>query len=140
MENINQEIFRTVSDYIIDCDFGQAQYEFFEKCKSKIEADEENKLEYTPIFNEYVQVMEQFVDFKLKEKYSDEQITAFYEEFKVNFKNYEASNKDSVEVLFGLIDFEKFKEAVLNYKKGIDEGKASAEQAMADAEKMKGLK
>ena len=74
MENRNKEIFNDIADYIANSDFGSAQFEFFEGCKKKIEADEENKLEYTPIFNEYVETMEKFIEFKLKEKHTDEQI------------------------------------------------------------------
>lgn len=37
----------------------------------------------------------------------------------MNFKSYEHINGDTVEVLIGLLDFVKFKEAVLKFKRGL---------------------
>ena len=41
----------------------------------------------------------------------------FYLSFQDNLKKYEGENTLSVETIFGLIDFEKFKTLILRYKK-----------------------
>ena len=55
-----------------------------DKHKDVFEDTDENKLEYTPIFEEYVQILQQTIDSKLYEKYQHDQVIAFYEDFKVN--------------------------------------------------------
>ena len=119
MENQNTQLFKAIADCIVDYVFGQAQYQFYEKCKAQIIADEENKLDYTPMFNEYAKMLDTHIEAQLRNKYTEEQIKAFYEEFKTNSKKYEAINSDTVEVLFTLIDLSKFKESVLTYKEGV---------------------
>ena len=81
------------------------------------EDTEENKLEYTQVFEQYVTILEEIIAVKLKEKYSEEQIEAFYLSFKDNMKDYEKENALTVETIFGLIDFDKFKASILQYKK-----------------------
>lgn len=53
-------------------DFAQAQDDFFEKNQDKFEDTEENKLEYTNIYTEYVYILEQVIEINLKDKYTDE--------------------------------------------------------------------
>lgn len=61
-------------------------------------------------------ILEEIIAAKLKEKYSEQQVEGFYLSFKDNLKKYEAENTLSVETIFGLIDFEKFKSLILRYK------------------------
>jgi hypothetical protein len=42
---------------------------------------------------------------------------AFLEDFKVNYKAYEAYDKESVEILFEFVDFVAFKKSMLEFKK-----------------------
>ena len=52
---------------------------------SKFNEEEENKLEYTNVYQDYVQLMEQILDSMLKKstyEYSDEKVEAFYSTFK----------------------------------------------------------
>lgn len=74
-------------------------------------------MEYSQIFDEYVYILESIIESKIANAYSKEQIAEFYNDFKENYKNYEAINSETVEVLFGFIDFVKFKEAVIKFKK-----------------------
>ena len=55
----------------------------------------------------------------MKEKFTDEDIQEFYSTFKGNLEKYEKIDVETVDVLFGFIDFEKFKEKLVTYKKGI---------------------
>jgi hypothetical protein len=49
-------------------------------------------------------------------------LDGFYIHFKDNYSTYEKVNGDTVEVLFGFTDFQKFKESILKYKTGIKDG------------------
>ena len=83
--------------------------------------NEENKLEYTNVYQDYVLLMEQLIDVTLKNEthgHSEEKVNHFYETFKDNQENYKAINEDVMDLLFGLVDFSKFKSSLLEYKKG----------------------
>jgi ADP-ribosylation factor 2-binding protein len=71
-DSLNMQIFRSIEGFIADTEFGDAQFTFFEKVKDKFDEGEENKLEYTSIFEEYVYIVENLIDAKLKEKYSED--------------------------------------------------------------------
>jgi hypothetical protein len=44
-------------------------------------------------------------------------MTAFYEHFKENIKVYEASDALAMNTLFGLTNFDKFKESIIQFKR-----------------------
>ena len=77
-------------------------------------------------------MMEQVLDVTLKNEtygHSEEQVKEFYATFKDNLENYKTINHDVVDILFGLVDFAKFKESILAYKKGcIDTDAATAQK------------
>ena len=50
----NRAVFDKITDYITSCTFQEAQYLVINKHKDVFTDDEENKLEYTTIFEEYV--------------------------------------------------------------------------------------
>lgn len=87
------------------------------KHKDIFDENDENKLEYTTIFEEYVKILESTIDTQLYQNYQEAQISAFYNDFKDNFKEYQKVNSDTVEILFGFIDFNKFKTQMLEVKK-----------------------
>ena len=134
------EIFSAIADLVTQAEFTKAQDDFFLKNQDKFEDTEENKLEYTNIYAEYVYILEQIIELNLRDRYTDEQIEAFYESFKDNMKEYEKVNLEAVDSLFGFIDFEKFKRSILlskhkdneNFKKyertGVDFVNASIEE------------
>lgn len=61
-------------------------------------------------------ILEQLIDLKLKELYSEEQMDGFYLDFKASFSNYEKDNQEVVQILLEFIDFQKFKVFMLNFK------------------------
>lgn len=81
MEDVNFEIFKMVSEIVQDDEFTNAQNAFFDKNKEPFEETEENKLEYTQIFEQYVSILEEIIAVKLKEKYSEQQVEGFYLSF-----------------------------------------------------------
>lgn len=106
-------------DIVVKHDFNTARYEFYIKNMSSFEDTEENKLEHTNIHKDYIVIMEQYIEVKLKENNSPEAIQAFYADFVKNFKAYEAIHADAVDILFGQVDFAKFKAEILLFKKGM---------------------
>ena len=80
MESSNQdkEIYSFITTLVIDSEFIQMQNAFFEKHMAQFTVEEENKLEYTTIFEQYQQVMDQIIDAKCKEKFSEADIDGFY--------------------------------------------------------------
>ena len=81
------------------------------------ENEEENKLEYMNIYEEYLKINDDVIQSKLQEKFSEEQCINFISTFKDNLKNYEKEDKDTVDYMFELIDFQKFKQRMCNAKK-----------------------
>jgi hypothetical protein len=61
--------------------------------------------------------MEEIIALKLRASYSQEQQDAFYTSFMDQYPEYEKINPITVNTIFGLIDFAKFKESMLQYKK-----------------------
>ena len=86
--NVNTEIFALICEYGADSEFQNAQQQFLFDNKDKFEDVEENPLEYTTIHESYVEILNNLIDAKLKEKYSEEQVTAFYDGFKEDFSTY----------------------------------------------------
>ena len=71
---MNTTIFQDIANQITQSDFTQTQDDFFQKNQDKFEDTEENKLEYTNIYTEYVYILEQVIEANLLSKYTDEQI------------------------------------------------------------------
>lgn len=84
-------------------------------------------MEYTTIYEEYVQILEKIIDTKVLECFQQAQIQGFYMDFTQNFAEYAKVNNDTVEILFGFTDFNKFKRLVLDIKSGTIEVPMSQE-------------
>ena len=54
-------------------------------------------------------ILENIIETKLKQTYSDQFISEFYQSFKENFSQYEKINNEVVDTIFGFTNFEKFK-------------------------------
>ena len=48
---------------------------------STFDDEDENKLEYTPIFESYVKILEEIIESKIREQHNQEAIDAFYKDF-----------------------------------------------------------
>lgn len=107
--NKHDDIFKAICDLIVLSDFISAQQDFYEKHKETFEDTDENKLEYTQIYEAYVLILDSMIDQELYKSYSHEQVQAFYDDFKEDVSKYEAINSTAVETLFGFVNFDKFK-------------------------------
>lgn len=105
----NLSVFNAISELITSTEFNQACVSFLTKHMDVFDEEEENKLEYSTIFEEYVQILEQVIDSKLFQNFAEPTVKAFYSDFANNFKEYEKINQDAVDTLFGFTDFNKFK-------------------------------
>ena len=117
----NIAIFNSVVEISTTPEFQQGQQDFYHNKMDVFVDAEENKLEYTHVYQDYVQLMEQILDATLKKEsygYSGEELDEFYETFKEHQVEYRAINDDVMDLLFGLVDFTQFKSSLLEYKKG----------------------
>ena len=118
----NLTIFKHITSIIIDPEFNVAIQDFYEKHTDTFDENvEENKHEYKAIYEEYVDITEKVIEARLKEQHgvTDDQIAAFLLSFKDNKKTYEDDNTDTVDALYAMIDFDKFKEKMIQAKKGM---------------------
>lgn len=111
-------MFTTISELIAGTEFQDASIQYMYKHKDVFTDDDENKLEYTTIFEEFVQILEKIIDSQLLTKFTQDQISEFYQDFALNFAEYAKIDNDAVETLFGFIDFQKFKKQMLEVKNG----------------------
>lgn len=124
---MEDQIFTDISNLITTIEFDKAQEDFFEKNKDKFEDTEENKLEYTNIYTDYVYILEELIEINLKGKYADDQIEAFYGSFADKIGDYKKINPSVVDALFDFIDFEKFKKSMIAHKNRMNEGFSKVE-------------
>ena len=119
------KIFTSIGQLMIEDDFMQANSSFAYANCSKFEDTEENKLEYTPIYHEYLHIMETIIEAQLKERYgvTDSEMSAFMENFKnagaAKLDQYNKLNSETVDSLYGFVDFAKFKTFMLETKSGM---------------------
>ena len=80
------------------------------------EGVEENKLEHTTIHEKYIYILEQYIDLTLNNKYGEDAVKAFYEDFRQNFQMYQGQNEEVVQTLLDFVDFNSFKNSILTFK------------------------
>ena len=84
--------------------------------KDKFTEDEEFQLDYTEIHNGYVTILEEKIDAKLLEKFSQEVLDAFYDAFKADHRTFEGTNQEAADQLRDFTDIVKFKETMVALK------------------------
>ncbi|ORX58541.1 ADP-ribosylation factor-like protein 2-binding protein-like protein [Piromyces finnis] len=104
-----------IEDIILDDEFTTLQEKFFKENCEEFEDTEENKLIYTEIFNDYTEKIEQYLEKKLKEKFSWFDMTEFL--MMLNQRDEEDMFGDVFDILTSLGDFNSFKEMIIAYKK-----------------------
>ena len=103
-----------LQDIVIEDSFEKMQNDFCEKYYKVFEEKDENKLEYTKIFNEYTKTTEEFLEKELEKRVKEYQVDEFYKlleskKFKID--------EQLLDTLLDLSEFNNFKEMMLNYKR-----------------------
>lgn len=121
-------IFKSICDLVTKPEFQNDQMSFFEANYQHFNEEDENKLEYTTIYEQYVEIMDRTIQTKLMDEYQigEEDIKSFLSTFEEQIETYKKENSEVVDILFGYVDFQIFKKAMMTYKKGIVNKKESA--------------
>ncbi|KAK1163623.1 ADP-ribosylation factor-like protein 2-binding protein [Acipenser oxyrinchus oxyrinchus] len=109
--------FDTVVGYIEDImmgdEFQQLQRNFMEKHYLEFEDSEENKLSYTPIFNEHIDLLEKYIEQQLIERMPGFSMSAFTTSLQ---QHKDEIAGDIFDMLLTFTDFLAFKEMFLDYR------------------------
>uniref|UniRef100_A0AAY4DHV5 ADP-ribosylation factor-like protein 2-binding protein n=1 Tax=Denticeps clupeoides TaxID=299321 RepID=A0AAY4DHV5_9TELE len=96
-----------IEDIIMEDDFQQLQQSFMEKYYQEFEDTEENKLIYTAIFNEYIELLEKYLEQQLLERIPGFSMSAFIQSLQ---QHKEEVSGDIFDMLLTFTDFMAFKE------------------------------
>ena len=112
-------IFNAITTLVTSAEFNSDQMDFVSKNFQIFEEDEENKHEYKQVYEDYCNIMDRCIEAKLKEEhnFSDADIQNFMSTFKDNMSLYKETSADTFDILFGFIDFDQFKQVMLQFKK-----------------------
>uniref|UniRef100_A0A8V1A989 ADP-ribosylation factor-like protein 2-binding protein n=1 Tax=Gallus gallus TaxID=9031 RepID=A0A8V1A989_CHICK len=102
-----------LEDIIMDDDFQSIQRTFMEKHYQEFDDSEENKLIYTSIFNEYISLIEKYIEEKLLDRIPGFNMTAFTMSLQ---QHKDEMAGDIFDMLLTFTDFLAFKEMFLDYR------------------------
>ncbi|CAH2324569.1 ADP-ribosylation factor 2-binding [Pelobates cultripes] len=102
-----------LEEIIMDDEFQLLQRGFMDKYYNEFEDTEENKLTYTPIFNEYICLVEKFIEEQLLLRIPTFNMNAFTASLQSHQQEIAG---DIFDILLTFTDFLAFKEMFLDYK------------------------
>uniref|UniRef100_A0A3Q3WXC9 ADP-ribosylation factor-like protein 2-binding protein n=1 Tax=Mola mola TaxID=94237 RepID=A0A3Q3WXC9_MOLML len=102
-----------IEDIIMEEEFQQLQESFMEKHYLEFEDSDENKLSYTAIFNEYVDLLEKYLEQQLMQKIPGFSMNTFTE---LLMRHKEEVSGDIFDMLLTFTDFMAFKQMFLEYR------------------------
>ncbi|KAE8608166.1 hypothetical protein XENTR_v10011417 [Xenopus tropicalis] len=102
-----------MEDIIMDDEFQLLQHGFMDKYYHEFEDTEENKLTYTTIFNEYIGLVEKFIEEQLLLRIPAFNMSAFISSLQCHREEIAG---DIFDILLTFTDFLAFKEMFLDYK------------------------
>lgn len=102
-----------IEDIIMEDEFQQLLRSFMDKHYMEFEGSEENKLSYTPIFNDYVDLLEKHLERQLMEKIPGFNMNSFIE---LLVQHKEEVPVEIFDMLLTFTDFMAFKEMILDYR------------------------
>ncbi|KAL8194708.1 UNVERIFIED_CONTAM: ADP-ribosylation factor-like protein 2-binding protein [Gekko kuhli] len=102
-----------LEDIIMDQDFQLIQRNFMDKYYKEFDDTEENKLIYTPIFNEYICLVEKYIEEKLLDRIPGFNMSAFTLSLQ---QHKDEIAGDIFDMLLTFTDFLAFKEMFLDYR------------------------
>eukprot|EP00163_Fabomonas_tropica_P016055 TRINITY_DN2896_c0_g1_i2.p1 TRINITY_DN2896_c0_g1~~TRINITY_DN2896_c0_g1_i2.p1 ORF type:complete len:215 (-),score=39.86 TRINITY_DN2896_c0_g1_i2:297-941(-) len=106
-----------LEDIVMNQEFMDKQDAFINANCHIFEDSEENKLEYTPLFQQFGELVETFVHNKLKEAVENFDMDEFYGLLEAHEDEIMG---DVFETLLGCASFENFKELMVSAKKGAE--------------------
>uniref|UniRef100_A0A6Q2Y350 ADP-ribosylation factor-like protein 2-binding protein n=1 Tax=Esox lucius TaxID=8010 RepID=A0A6Q2Y350_ESOLU len=101
------------SVYFPEDDFQNLQQNFMEKHYLEFDNSEENKLAYTPIFNEYIELLEKHLEQQLMERIPGFNMNTFTHLLK---QHKDEVSGDIFDMLLTFTDFMAFKEMFIDYR------------------------
>ncbi|KAG8518344.1 ADP-ribosylation factor-like protein 2-binding protein [Galemys pyrenaicus] len=103
----------SIEDIIMDTEFQVLQRNFMDRYYQEFEDTEENKFSYTPIFNEYLSLVEKYIEEQLLRRIPGFNMAAFT----TTLRHHKDEVTDDIfDMLLTFTDFLAFKEMFLNYK------------------------
>ncbi|OAF64648.1 ADP-ribosylation factor-like protein 2-binding protein [Intoshia linei] len=102
-----------IEDIIMDGTFSTMIDEFMDKYCNEFDDDEENRLVYTQIHNEYIDIIEKYIERMLRSRIENFEIKDFFEELSQRSESLEG---EIFEILSTFSDFMAFKDMILDYK------------------------
>lgn len=108
-----------IEDIVVSDKFQTMNENFLNKHYKDFDDTEENKLIYTPIFNEYVATVEKVIEDELHERITNFDMVAFMQEMPCR---KDEISEEIFEMLLSFTDFVMFKELMLDHK-AFKEGK-----------------
>ncbi|CDQ73559.1 ADP-ribosylation factor-like protein 2-binding protein isoform X4 [Oncorhynchus mykiss] len=103
----------SIEDIIMEDDFQHLQKSFMEKHYLEFDDSEENKLTYTPIFNEYIEMLEKRLEQQLMERIPCFNMSTFNHLLK---QHKDEVSGDIFDMLLTFTDFMAFKEMLIDYR------------------------
>ncbi|KAL6479067.1 hypothetical protein MHYP_G00125000, partial [Metynnis hypsauchen] len=102
-----------IEEIIMEDAFQNLQQSFMEKYYLEFDDSEENKLSYTPIFNEYVDLLEKYLEQQLIERIPGFNMNDFTHSLK---QHKDEVSGDIFDMLLTFTDFMAFKEMFIDYR------------------------
>ena len=102
-----------LQEIVIEDEFENLQNDFCEKYYKIFEDKNENKLEYTEIFNKYTKLIENYLEKNLIKRVPQFNINDFYK--MLESKKFKI-DEQLLDILISFADFQNFKQLMLDYK------------------------
>ena len=102
-----------LQEIVIEDEFEHLQNDFCEKYYKIFEDKNENKLEYTEIFNKYTKLIENYLEKNLIKRVPQFNINDFYK--MLESKKFKI-DEQLLDILISFADFQNFKQLMLDYK------------------------
>ena len=102
-----------LQDILMQEEFAKLQQNFGEKYCDTFDDTDENKLVYTEIFDQYTQLVEDFLEQQMREKLGSFEMSTLIE---VLQERKDEMTEDVLDMLMSLADFEEFKHFMLSHK------------------------
>ncbi|KDO25170.1 hypothetical protein SPRG_09444 [Saprolegnia parasitica CBS 223.65] len=112
-ENKLDEAMGVIQDVLIDPSFVQMQNDFCETHCDCFDDASENKLIYMDLFREYTNLIENFLEARLKEAIDDFSMDALCSMIQ---EHEDEMTGDVIDVLMSCADFDEFKSLMLSFK------------------------